>query len=135
MEGSNLSADRGLKKWLFWDWKVVVWGFSIICSYVSSFCWFCVTICRMGLCTVFGLKFGGLVIARLRKFRETSDNGWFWGRFGIFGAVGVVSTLLCSSLYVFVHLKVFYWLMMKKFQKILRIVYVLHLLGGLLVCV
>ena len=31
----------------------------------------------------------------------TNDNGWFCGRVGICGAVGVVSTLLCSSLYVF----------------------------------
>ena len=54
----------------------------------------------MGLCTVFGLKFGVLVIARFRKFWETSDNGWFWGRFGICGAVGVVFVLLCSSSYV-----------------------------------
>ena len=85
--------------------------------------------CWMGLCVVFGLKFGLCVIARFRKLRETNDNGWFCGRVGICGAVGVVSTLLCSSLYVFglvdilyyilffVHLKVFCLLMMKKFQK------------------
>ena len=47
----------------------------------------------MGLCVVFGLKFGLFVIARLRKIRGTKDNGWFCGRGGICGAVGVVSTL------------------------------------------
>ena len=51
----------------------------------------------MGLCVVFGLIFGLFVIARLQKFRGINDNGWFCGRDGICGAVGVVSTLLCSS--------------------------------------
>ena len=55
----------------------------------------------MGLCVAFGLKFGLCVIARFQKLRGTNDNGWFCGRVGICGAVGVVSTLLCSSLYVF----------------------------------
>ena len=55
----------------------------------------------MGLCVVFGLKFGLCVIAKFRKVQGTNDNGWFRGRGGICGAVGVVSTLLCSSLYVF----------------------------------
>ena len=55
----------------------------------------------MGLCIVFGLKFGLFVIARFRKFRGINDNGLFCGRVGICGAVGVVSTLLCSSSYVF----------------------------------
>ena len=55
----------------------------------------------MGLCVVFGLKFGLFEIARFRKFRGTNDNGWFCGSFGICGAGGVVSTLLCSSSYVF----------------------------------
>ena len=54
----------------------------------------------MGLCVVFGRKFGLFVIARFRKYLGTNDNGWFCGRVGICGAVGVVSTLLCSSLYV-----------------------------------
>ena len=57
--------------------------------------------CWMGICVVFGLKFGLCVIARFRKFRGINDNGWFCGRVGICGAVGVVSTLLCSTLYVF----------------------------------
>ena len=55
----------------------------------------------MGLCVVFGLKFGLFVIARFRKVRGTNDSRWFCGRVGICGAVGVVSTLLCSSSYVF----------------------------------
>ena len=55
----------------------------------------------MGFCVVFCLKFGLFEIARFQKFRGTNDNGWFCGRVGICGAVGVVSTLLCSSLYVF----------------------------------
>ena len=55
----------------------------------------------MGLCVVFGLKFGLFVIARFQNFRATNDNGWFCGWVGICGAVGVVSTLLCFSLYVF----------------------------------
>ena len=55
----------------------------------------------MGLCVVFGLKFGLFVIARFRKFWGTNDNGWFCGRVGICGAVGVLSTLLYSSSYVF----------------------------------
>ena len=55
----------------------------------------------MGLCVVFGLKFGLFVIARFRKFWGTNDNGWFCGRVGICGAVGVVSTLLYSTSYVF----------------------------------
>ena len=55
----------------------------------------------MGLCVVLGLKFGLFVIAKFRKFRGTNDSGWFCGRAGICSAVGVVSTLLCSSSYVF----------------------------------
>ena len=57
--------------------------------------------CWMGLCVVFGPKFGLCVIAKFRKLRGTNDYGWFCGRVGICGAVGVVSTLLYSSLYVF----------------------------------
>ena len=94
-----------------------------------------------------GLKFGLCVIAKFRKFRGTRDNGWLCGRGGNCGAVGVISTVLCSSSYVFclvasfvlysfmVRLKDFCLLMMKKFQKILQIVCVLHLLVYLLVCV
>ena len=55
----------------------------------------------------FVLKFGLFVIARFRKFRGTNDNGWFCGRDGICGAVGVVSTLLCSSSYVFGFVDIF----------------------------
>ena len=54
----------------------------------------------MGLCDMVGLKFGLCVIAKFRKFRGTSDNGWLCGRGGNCGAVGVMSTLLCSSSYV-----------------------------------
>ena len=53
--------------------------------------------CWIGLCVVFGLKFGLCLIARFRKLRETNDNGWFCGRGGNCGAVGVTSILLCSS--------------------------------------
>ena len=101
----------------------------------------------MGLCDMFGLKFGLCVIARFRKLRGTKDNGWLCGRGGNCGAVGVTSMLLCSSSYVFclvailyyillfVRLEEFCFLMMKKFEKILQIVCVLHLLVYLLVCV
>ena len=61
----------------------------------------------MGLFVVFGLKFGLFVIARFRKFRGTNDNGRFCGKGGICGAVGVVSTLLCSSSYVFYLVDIF----------------------------
>ena len=61
----------------------------------------------MGLCVAFGLKFGLIVIARFRTFRGTNDNGWFCGKVGICGAVGVVSALLCSSLYVFGFVDIF----------------------------
>ena len=89
---------------------------------------------------MFGLKFGLCVIARFRKFRGTKDNGWLCGRGGNCGAVGVTSVLLCSSSYVFCLVAIFVLysficasrrillLMMKKFQKILQIVCVLHLL-------
>ena len=40
-------------------------------------------------------------MAKFRKLRGTRDNGWLCGRGGNCGAVGVVSTLLCSSSYVF----------------------------------
>ena len=43
----------------------------------------------MGLCDMFGLKFGLCVIARFRKLRGTKDNGWLCGRGGNCGAVGV----------------------------------------------
>ena len=99
----------------------------------------------MGLCDMVGLKFGLCVIAKFRKFRGTRDNGWLCGRGSNCGAVGVISTLLCSSSYVFCLvaifvlysfiLKEFCLLTMKKFQKILQIVCVLHLLVYLLVCV
>ena len=101
----------------------------------------------MGLCDMFGLKFGLCVIAKFRKFRGTRDNGWLCGRGGNCGAVGVISILLCSLSYVFCLVAIFVLhsficaskefclLMMKKFQKILQIVCVLHLLVYLLVCV
>ena len=63
--------------------------------------------CWMGLCVVFGLKFGLCVIAKFRKLRGTNDKGWFCGRGGICAAVGVVSRLLCSSLYVFGLVNIF----------------------------
>ena len=53
--------------------------------------------CWMGLCVVFGLKFGLCMIAKFRKLRGTNDNGWFCSRSGNCGAVGVTSILLCSS--------------------------------------
>ena len=103
--------------------------------------------CWMGLCVVFGLKFGLFVIARFRKLRGTNDNGWFCGRGGNCGAVvlllyyyvlrrtcSVLSLFLCYIL-LFVRLGVFCLLRMKKFQKILQTVCVLHLLVYLLVCV
>ena len=61
----------------------------------------------MGLCGIFGLEFGLFVIARFRKLRETNDNGWFCGRGGNCGAVGVTSTFLCSSSYVFCLVAIF----------------------------
>ena len=48
-----------------------------------------------------GLKFGGFVIIRFLKFRETNDNGWFCCIFGKYGAVGNKFVLLCDSSYVF----------------------------------
>ena len=36
-------------------------------------------------------------MAKFRKFRGTRDSGWLFGRGGNCGAVGCVSTLLCSS--------------------------------------
>ena len=61
----------------------------------------------MGLCGIFGLEFGLFVIARFRKLRGTNDNGWFCGRGGNCGAVGVTSILLCSSSYVFCLVAIF----------------------------
>ena len=63
--------------------------------------------CWMGLCVVFGLEFGLFVIARFRKLRGTNDNGWFCGKCGLCGAVGIFSTLLCSSSYVFCLVDIF----------------------------
>ena len=48
----------------------------------------------MGLSGIFGLEFGLFVIARFRKLRGTNDNGWFCGRGGNCGAVGVTSILM-----------------------------------------
>ena len=61
----------------------------------------------MGLCDMVGLKFGLCVIAKFRKLRGARDNGWLCGRGGNCGAVGVVSTLLCSSSYVFCLVAIF----------------------------
>ena len=41
------------------------------------------------------------MIAKFQKFLGTKDKGWLCGRAGTCGAVGTVSTLLCSSSYVF----------------------------------
>ena len=41
------------------------------------------------------------MIAKFQKFLGTKDKGRFCGRIGICGAVGAISTLLCSSSYVF----------------------------------
>ena len=43
---------------------MVVWGCSMICSYVLSIEGCCVTMCWMGLCMWLGLKFRGFVIAK-----------------------------------------------------------------------
>ena len=56
---------------------------------------------------MFGLEFGLFVIARFRKLRGTYDNGWFCGKGGNCGAVGVISIFLCSSSYVFCLLDIF----------------------------
>ena len=61
----------------------------------------------MGLCGIFGLEFGLFVIARFRKLRGTKDNGWFCGRGGNWGAVGVISILSCSSSFVFCLVDIF----------------------------
>ena len=61
----------------------------------------------MGLCDMFGLKFGLCVIAKFRKFRGTKDKGWLCGRGGNCVAVGVTSILLCSSSYVFCLVAIF----------------------------
>ena len=99
----------------------------------------------MGLCDIFGLKFGLFVIARFRKLRGTKDKGWLCGRGGNCGAVGVTSILLCSSSYVFCLVAIFVlysfictsrrilFIDDEKFQKILQTVCVLHLLVYLLV--
>ena len=102
----------------------------------------------MGLCDMFGLKFGLCVIARFRKFRGTKDNGWLCGRGDNCGAVGVTSILLCSSSYVFCLVAIFVLYSFicasrrilfideeKNFQKILQVGCVLHLVVYLLVCV
>ena len=46
-------------------------------------------------------------MAKFRKFRGTRDSGWLFGRAGNCGAVGVMSTLLCSSSYVFCRVVIF----------------------------
>ena len=56
--------------------------------------------CWMGLCVVFGLKFGLFVITRFWKLRGTNDNGWFCGKGGNCGAVGVISTVLRRMCFV-----------------------------------
>ena len=61
----------------------------------------------MGLCVEFGLEFRLFVIARFRKLRGTIDNGWFCGKGGNCGAVGVISILLCSSSYMFCLVDIF----------------------------
>ena len=61
----------------------------------------------MGLCDVVSRKFGLCVMAKFRKFRGTRDSGWLFGRGGNCGAVGVMSTLLCSSSYVFCRVAIF----------------------------
>ena len=61
----------------------------------------------MGLCDIFGLKFGLCVIARFRKLCGTKDNGLLCGRGVNCGAVGVTSMLLCSSSYVFCLVAIF----------------------------
>ena len=61
----------------------------------------------MGLCNMFGRKFGLCVIARFWKLRGTKDNGWLFSRGGSCGAVGITSMLLCSSSYVFCVVAIF----------------------------
>ena len=50
MEGSNLAAHRGFKRWLFREQKLMVCGCSIIFSYVSSMLDCRVILCSVGLC-------------------------------------------------------------------------------------
>ena len=53
----------------------MVWGCSIICSYVSSFWDCCVTIWLIELCKQLGLELVVFVSAKFLKFRGTNDNG------------------------------------------------------------
>ena len=71
----QLVSSSWAKKMIILRLKSGVWGCSMICSYVSSIGWCCVTICCMELFMWLGLKFGGFVIAKYQKFRETYDNG------------------------------------------------------------
>ena len=50
VEGSNLAAHRGFKRWLFREQKLMVCGCSIIFSYVSSMLDCRVILCSVGLC-------------------------------------------------------------------------------------
>ena len=101
----------------------------------------------MGLCDIFGLKFGLFVIARFRKLLTTKDKGWLCGRGGNCGAVDVTAILLCSSSFVFCLVAIFVlysftcasrrilFIDEEKIPKNLQIVCVLHLLVYILVCV
>ena len=99
--GIQFVCSSWAKKFFILRLKSGGMGFFETFLCVLSFCWCCVTICWMGLCTVFGLKFGGSVIAKFRKFWGNSDSGWFLSRFGSCVAVGVLLVILCSSSYVF----------------------------------
>ena len=86
-------------------------------------------------------------MAKFRKLRGTRDNGWLCGRGGNCGAVGVVSTLLCSSSYVFCLVAIFVlysficaskrilFIDVEKISKNPAKICVLRLLVCLLVCV
>ena len=101
MEWSNLAAHRGLKRWLFWERKVVLCGFSIIYSYVSSILDCCGIMCWIGLCGYLDLEDMRSVSAMVLKFCGSNDKGWLWFRLCNCGAVSVAFVLFCESSYMF----------------------------------
>ena len=121
---------------LFNDLFVCIVNWRVLCPYMLD-----------GACMWLGLKFAGFVIAKFRKLRETNDNGWLRCRFGKWGSVGNAFVLLFESSYVLGYVDSFalyssicaskriFFIDDENISKILRIIYVLRWIVGLLVYV
>ena len=94
VEGFNLAAHRGLKRWLFWERKLAVCACSTICSYLSSTFSCCATMWVIGLCGYLWLVEMCSVCSYKFVILKIMDG--YFVMYVICGEVGVVFLVSCE---------------------------------------